>query len=87
MSGQELTDGLWLDFDGPGTAEEASEGGRDAEPAAGQSAPGSVSPPRPASLSPRPGAARARRPARLPFPAPFLPPSEEAPRVFLDLGR
>lgn len=38
---------------GPGAAEEASEGRRDASPGAGQSAPGSVSPPRPASPSRR----------------------------------
>lgn len=83
---RELPDGLWLNLRGPGTAEEAPKGGRDAQPPAGQSAPGSVSPPRPAFLSPRPGTARARHPSGHPIPAPFLPSIEEVHRLFLLLG-
>lgn len=39
---RELTDGLWLNLRGLGTAEEAPKGGRDAQPPAGQSAAGSM---------------------------------------------
>lgn len=79
--GWELSDGLWLGSGGPGTAEEAPEGGRDASPAAGQSAPGSVSPPVAASRSPRPSSSSARPgPALLSLPGPFPPQTRERPR-------
>lgn len=79
---RELTDGLWLNLRGLGTAEEAPKGGRDAQPPAGQSAAGSVSSPRPAFLSPRPGTARARHPSRHPSPPPSCLPSRRSTGCF-----
>lgn len=75
-----LTGGLWLNLRGPGTVEEAPKGGRDAQPPAGQSAPGSVeSAPalpssRPAPAQPAP-ATRHGTPSPPPSCTPSPPPS------------